>query len=133
MNKVEDPFLHEQLTEVQNVGPDDKIMAKLSEQKTEEWNDILNLNATGIAKTQDVQRQEEELQRLQKRFESKRFLFWDIIESKDERFESARQRNKMLAVKKNNDGELVVVEFDTPKLRDIAALLLPPPPDGDDE
>jgi hypothetical protein len=127
MSRTDDFFLEEKLTEVEDVGNSDKILAKLSSQKTEEWKEILKLNAEGIIKTQEFARLEAELNKLRKRFDSKRFLFWDKVESADERFESVRQRGKTLAIKKDDDGSLVVVEFDLPKQPQIGLFIMPPP------
>lgn len=122
-----DFFLEEKLTEVEPVGEKDKIMAKLSAARTEKWKEILKLNAEGIVKTQEFMRQEAELNKLRKRFESERFLFWDNIEKADERFESVVHRGKTLAIKKDEDGSLVVVEFDLPKQPAIGLFVMPPP------
>lgn len=129
MGQFEDMFLQEKLTEIESVGDNDKIMAKLSEEKTETWKEIMTLMAKGVVKAQEAARLTQDLAKLGKRFESKQFLFWDAVEQVDERFESAIQRGKMLAVKKDEDGSLVVVEFDAPKSK-LGGIFIMPPPEG---
>jgi len=124
---MSDFFLEEKLTQVEAVGEKDKIMAKLSPVRTEKWKEILKLNAEGVVKTGEFVRLEAELTKLRKRFESERFLFWDGIERADERFESCIHRGKTLAIKKDEDGSLVVVEFDLPKQPTIGLFVMPPP------
>ena len=127
-----DFFLERELTEVGAVGDNEKVVATLSAQKTEEWNEILRINADGIIKSQEFVRLQADLNKLSKRFESKRFLFWDKIEQADERFESVAQRGKTLAIRKDDDGKLVIVEFDLPKQPKIGLYIMPPP-DGTDQ
>jgi len=129
--RIEDVFLQEQLTEIEPVGDDDKIMATLSPEKTKIWEDIVAVNAEGAIQTQELLRLERHLVKLKKLFESKQFLFWHEIEQADERFESAVQRGKMLAIKKDpeQDGKLVVVEFDAPQQNIGGALFIMPPPE----
>lgn len=129
MSGIEDIFLHKELTEIEAVGENDKIMAKLSSEKTKIWEEIVAINAEGTVKAQEFVRLQMELLKLRKRFESKQFLFWDAVEQADERFESAIQRGKVLAVKKDEDGSLVVVEFDAPKskLEGMGIFIMPPP------
>lgn len=131
-NRLEDAFLHQELTEIESVDEDkDKIMAKLSPKKTKLWEEIMNLNAEGVGKAYEYKRLEQELLKLRLRFESKKFLFWDSIEQADERFESVSQRGKTLAIKKDADGSLVVVEFDAPKSKlNGMGLFIMPPPEG---
>jgi hypothetical protein len=129
---MDDIFLQDKLTEIEEVGPKDKIMAVLSPQKTEEWNQIIKLNAEGIVKTGEFMRMNQELNKLRKRFESMRFLFWDKVEKADERFESAVQRGKTLAIKKDGEGKLVVVEYDIPEQPKIGLFVMPPPDTDND-
>ena len=125
---MEDIFLREELTEVEEVGPNDFILATLGEQSTSDWNTILELNAEGTVIAQEFVRQKQLLEKISQRFEAKRFLFWDTIESQDERFESAKQRGKILFIKKDNDGKLVVVEQDAPQ-HPLSFLFAPPDQD----
>ena len=127
MSQFDDMFLQEKLTTIEEVGDGDKIMGKLGEEKTQTWKDITAINAEGAIKAQQLLRLERDLTKLSKRFDSKRFLFWDAVEQSDERFESAVQRGKMLAVKKDADGSLVVVEFDAPKSKLNGIFIMPPP------
>ena len=131
MSKIEDVFMKQELTEIEPVGDDDKIMATLSPEKTKMWEEIVELNAEGTMLADEYKRLERQLIKLKMRFESKQFLFWDMIEQADERFESAVQRGKLLAIKKDEDGKLVVVEFDAPKNKlDGMGIFIMPPPEG---
>ena len=124
--RIEDIFLQEKLTEIEPVGDEEKIMAKLKPDKAQIWEEIIQINAEGMMKAQEFVRLEKDLMKLRVRFESKRFLFWDMIEQADERFESAAQRGKVLAIRKDEDGSLVVVEFDAPK-QNIGGIFIMPP------
>ena len=133
--RIEDVFLQEKLTEIGPVVDGDNIMGVLSPGKAKVWEEIVKMNADGAEKVLELMRLERDLLKLKKRFESRQFLFWDEIEQKDERYETAASRGKMLAVKKDDDGSLVVVEFDAPKpsLSDFFAAAPPPPEDPGDE
>jgi len=130
MNKrIEDIFLQEKLTEIEPVNEQtDKIMGMLSAEKTKIWEEIIDINAKGAGLAHELMRLEHELIKLKRRFESKQFLFWDEIERKDERFETAAQREKIFGIKKDVDGRLAIVEFNMPKTK-LGGIFIMPPPD----
>jgi predicted nucleic acid-binding Zn-ribbon protein len=129
-NSYEDIFLQEEMKEIESVKDNETVVAKLKEDKAEIWREILDINAKGAELAHEYIRLSRELSKLKKRFEAKRFLFWDMIEQADERFESLDQRGKTLAVRKDEDENLVVVEFDIPQ-SNLGGFLLMPPPDQD--
>ena len=130
--RIEDVFLQEKLTEIESVAENDKVLGILSPGKAKTWEEIIKINAEGAEKVLELMRLERDLLRLKKRFESKQFLFWDEIEQKDERYETATNRGKLLAVKKDDDG-LVVVEFDAPKPSLGGMIIMPPPPEDSED
>jgi len=129
--KLEDIFLQEKLTEIPQVAEGDSILAMLSPAKAGVWEEIIKINAEGAEKVLELIRLERELSKLKKRFESKQFLFWDEIEQKSERYETAAARGKDLAVKQDEDGLLVVVEYDAPK-PSLGGIVIVPPEDLED-
>lgn len=115
--EIPDVFLREELMVVEEAKEGENILATLSPKKASQWDEVLSLNAKGVELTQEFLRLQNKLQRLRQRFEARRFIFWDEVESTDERFESVMHRGKTLAIRRDpeNSGKYVVVEFDLPQ------------------
>jgi len=127
----EDVFLKEKLNTIPEIDEDDNILASLTPESTAAWKEITAISAEGTVKMHELMRLGKQLDTLKKRFESKHFLFWDVTIPKDERFETAEQRGRGLAVKQDETGGLVIVEYELPKSTLPGIMLIPPEGMGD--
>jgi hypothetical protein len=129
---IVDTFLKEeaskQLRQIDELGATDHVVASLSEETSKEYRELVDLNAEGTELSKKFLSMSKELEKVAKRYTSKRFLFWDKIEQSSEQLGTATQRGKILSVKQDEDGKLVVVEEDAPD-PEVGIMMIKPPED----
>ena len=87
----------------------DRVLCKLGGTAFEtQWEEFISMHCTALKKAK-------ELDEMQKVMDAKNTLFWAELRMHTEQAESSEDRGKVLAIRYDDDGEMVLVEFkDTP-------------------
>lgn len=90
------------------VAPGERVLKKLTESEVSQWEDLYETSQKVASLFHSLQ-QEKEL------MEAKKTLFFHMMSASDERAESSDSRGMALGIRNDDDGNVLLVEFDPEK------------------